>query len=95
MIPLSGDDPGLVAGVRRRHLCAVLRAAALEVPGITRARVRLRRGLRTRVVVRAVTWYRNPESLREQVAATVRARLDGLRLIRVPRVTVRLRGRDD
>lgn len=95
VLPLSGDDPAFVAGVRRRGLRAAVRAAALGVPGVTRARVRLRRRPRARVVVRAVTWYRNPESLREQVAAAVRARLDALALIRVPRVTVRLRGRDD
>lgn len=95
VLPLSGEDPAFVAGVGRRGLCAALRAAALGVPGVSRARVRLRRRPPSTVVVRAITCYRNPESLREQVAATVRARLDALGLIRAPRVTVRLRGRDD
>lgn len=95
VLPLAGDDPAFVAGAGRRGLCAALRATVLAVPGVTRARVRLRRRPRYRVTVRAVTWYRNPESLHEQVAATVRARLDALGLVRSPRVSVRLRGRTD
>lgn len=89
-VPLAGDDPEFVMGVRRRSLRAALRAAALDVPGITKARVRLRGRLRPCVRVRAVTRFHNEGNLPDQVADAVRARLDDLGPARPTPVHVRL-----
>jgi hypothetical protein len=94
-VALSGDDPRFIAGVTRSGLCAALRAAVLAVPGITDARVRLRGRLRPRAVVRAVTRFRNPSSLHDQVADATRARIAGIGPVRVPRVAVRIRCPED
>lgn len=89
-LPLSGDDPAVAAGLSRRGLRVALCAAALDVPGVTEVRVRLRRWPRRRVVVHAATRYRNPHALQDQVTDAVQRRLDGLELVRAPRVRVRL-----
>ncbi|RMI40216.1 hypothetical protein EBO15_27345 [Actinomadura harenae] len=93
--PLRGTDGRLAGGVSRRDLRRVLADAALDVPGVDRARVRLRGGFRRRVVVRAATRYRNPANCADLVRQAVRARLDGFDLMRDRRVVVRLSWRDD
>ena len=94
-MPLSGDDPTFVVGVRRSSLRASLRAAVMGVPGVAEARVRLCGRLRPRAVVNAVTGFHNPGDLRDQVAGVVHARLKGLDPVRQPRVAVRLTWRKD
>lgn len=94
-VALSGDDPLFIAGLTRRGLRAVLRAAVFTVPGITDARIRLRGRLRPRAVVRAATWYRNPHSLRDQIADAARARLVRIDPVRPPKVVVRVRCGED
>lgn len=94
-VALSGEDPEFVTGVRRSSLRAVLRAAALDVPGVAEARVRVRGRWWPRAVVNAVTGFRNPGNLEDMVAGAVRARIDALDPIRRIRVTVRLTGRRD
>ncbi|MCO6008727.1 DUF6286 domain-containing protein [Actinoallomurus purpureus] len=92
---MEASDPRCLLGVGRAGLCTALEAAALGVPGITEARVRLRGPLRRRAVVHAATGYRNPGTLRELVADAVRARIDATDLVRAPRVVVHLRWRED
>ncbi|GAA4635108.1 hypothetical protein GCM10023196_079360 [Actinoallomurus vinaceus] len=102
LLPSRGSVAALVwstrrcaLGVGRSGLCAALEAAALDVPGIAEARVRLRGPLRRRAVVYAATGYRNPGTLRELAAEAVRARIDDIGLLRAPRVVVRLDWRRD
>jgi Family of unknown function (DUF6286) len=95
IVPLAGDGPDFVVGVRRRSLHATLRDAALGVPGITGARVRLRGRLRPHVRIRAVTDFHNPGALPDLVADTVRARLDDLHPVRATPVRVRLVSRPE
>ncbi len=92
---LAGDDPEFMIGVRRSSLREVLRSAALEVPGIIEARVRVRGRWWPRAVVNVVTGFRNPGTLEDMVAGAVRSRLDGLGPVRRVRVTVRLTWRRD
>jgi Family of unknown function (DUF6286) len=92
---MAASDPRSLLGVGRSGLRATLETAALAVPGIAEARVRLRGRLRRRVVVHAATGYRNPGTLRQIVADAVRARMDAADLVRPPRVVVRLTWRRD
>lgn len=92
---LAASDPRCLLGVGRSGLRATLETAALDVPGISEARVRLRGRLRRRVVVHAATGYRNPGTLRQIVAEAVRARMDATDLVRASRVVVRLTWRRD
>ncbi|TDD64916.1 alkaline shock response membrane anchor protein AmaP [Actinomadura darangshiensis] len=94
-IPLAGDDPRLAGVIGRAALRRALADAALDVPGIERARVRglgvLRRGL----VVRATTCYRNPANSAELVQRAIGARLDRIEPMHRPAVDVRLGWRKD
>jgi Family of unknown function (DUF6286) len=94
-VALSGDDPRFIAGVTRSGLRVALGTAVFAVPGITDVRIRLRGRLRPRAVVRAVTRFRNPSSLHDQVADAVRARIAGIDPVRAPKVAVRLRCAED
>ncbi|MFB4306406.1 DUF6286 domain-containing protein [Actinomadura sp. GTD37] len=94
-VPLGGADPRQAGVIGRAALRRMIAAAALEVPGIERVRVRglgvFRRGL----VVRAGTYYRNPSNLAELVRASVDARLDRIEPMHRPPVDVRLGWRKD
>ncbi|NKZ06645.1 DUF6286 domain-containing protein [Actinomadura latina] len=94
-VPLAGSDPRQAGLVGRAALRRTLADAALDVPGIERARVRglgvFRRGL----IVRAGTYYRNPSNLAELVRAAVDARLDRIEPMHRPPVDVRLGWRKD
>ncbi len=94
-VALAGDDPAFVVGVRRSSLCTALLRESLHVPGVAAAKVRLHGRLRPRATVCAVTGFRNPGNLDDQLADAVRARLDDLDPVRPPRVAVRLRPRKD
>jgi Family of unknown function (DUF6286) len=93
--PLAADDPRFVTGIGRASLRAALRATVLGVPGVDTATVRLRGRLRPRVEIRAVTGFRNPGNLGEQVADAVRDRLEDLDPVHVPEVAVRVFERKD
>lgn len=94
-VPLDGPDPRQAGLIGRAAVRRMLTDAALEVPGIERARVRglgvFRRGL----VVRAWTYYRNPSNLAELVRAAAEARLDRIEPMHRPPVDVRLGWRKD
>lgn len=94
MIPMRSTDPLVTAAVNRRSMRRSLVAAALDVPGIVRARVRVGR-VRGRVSVRAVTKYRNPANLTDLVRAAVAARLAELDLMDASALHVRLKWRKD
>ncbi|QKG25478.1 DUF6286 domain-containing protein [Actinomadura verrucosospora] len=94
-VPLDGADPRLAGVVRRSALRRAAADAALTVPGIERARARGLGLLRRRLVVRAVTHYRNPANLEELVHTAVTARLERIEPMHRPLVDVRLRWRKD
>ncbi|MFF4652276.1 DUF6286 domain-containing protein [Streptomyces sp. NPDC001380] len=89
LLPLrapTGDSP--VRAVLDRHGAEVLlRDAALRVPGVGRARVRVRRRIKARADVR----FRDPRQVREEVAGALREERDRLALVRPERVSVRVR----
>lgn len=95
VVVMDGADPSLAAGIARADLRRALVRAALEVPGVARAGVRLRGPFRRRVTVRATSRYRNPGNLAELVRIAVACRLDHLDLARAAAVGVRLRRRRD
>ncbi|GAA2434667.1 hypothetical protein GCM10010191_56500 [Actinomadura vinacea] len=95
-LPLRAADPLMAAVIGRRELQRSLAAAALAVPGIVRARARVRGGrFRRRVSVRAATYYRNPANLDELVRGAVASRLAEIDLLDPRRVHVRLKWRKD
>jgi uncharacterized protein DUF6286 len=94
-VALAGDDPEFVMGVRRRSLRTTLRAAVLDVPGVTGASVRLRGRMRLRARVRAVSGFHDAGCMEEQVAEAVSDRLALLDPVRTVRVCVRLISRKD
>jgi hypothetical protein len=93
MMPMRVSDPRMTAALSRQAVRRSLAASALAVPGIVRARVRMRGNFRRRVSVKAVTHYRNPANLTELVRAAVEARLSELDLMDATPVRVRLRWR--
>jgi hypothetical protein len=93
--PLAGDDPKFVTGLGRSSLRAALHATVMGVPGVDAATVRLRGRLRPRAEIRAVSGFRDPGDLGEQVAEAVRDRLADLGPVRVPEITVHVTERND
>ncbi|MEU5991419.1 DUF6286 domain-containing protein [Spirillospora sp. NPDC047418] len=94
-IPLDGSDPRQAGLIGRAALRRALADAALEVPGIERARVRGLSVFRRSLLVRAGTHYRNPSNLADLVRAAVEARLDRIEPMHRPPVDVRLGWRKD
>lgn len=94
-VPLDGSDPRQAGLIGRAALRRALADAALEVPGIERARVRGLSVFRRRLRVRVGTYYRNPSNLADLVRAAVEARLDGIEPMHRPPVDVRLGWRKD
>ncbi|WP_399083615.1 DUF6286 domain-containing protein [Streptomyces sp. BBFR2] len=76
-----------VAALDRRGVGTLLRDTALRVPGIARARVRVRGG---RAVVRAVLVFGDPAEARAALTAELRALRDLLGLTGPPRLVIRL-----
>ncbi|WP_405746222.1 DUF6286 domain-containing protein [Streptomyces sp. NBC_01525] len=79
--------PGADAALDRRGLGTLLRDTALRVPGIARARVRVRG---RRAVVRAVLVFGDPAEARAALTAELRALRDRLGLVRPPRLVIRI-----
>ncbi|MEU5877657.1 DUF6286 domain-containing protein [Spirillospora sp. NPDC047279] len=97
LVALRGTGGRSAAGVARSALQRSLTAAALGVPGVGKAKVRLRGRLRRRrrVVVWASTRYRNPANLSDLVRTAVTAHLESVGLMDERRVDVRLSWRKD
>ncbi len=94
-VPLAGADPRLAGVVGRAALRRTIAAAALEVPGIERVRVRGLGIFRRGILVRAATDYRNPANLADLVHEAVDERLDRIEPMHRPPVDVRLGWRKD
>ncbi len=94
-VPLTGDDPAFVIGLRRSSLRSALAAESLLVPGVDEVNVRLRGRLRPCATVRAFTSLRNPGDLAGRLSDAVRDRLDELDPVRRTRVAVHLSHRKD
>ncbi|MGP3949989.1 DUF6286 domain-containing protein [Streptomyces sp. 7N604] len=75
----------------RRGAAQLLRDAAMRVPGVSRARVRVRR---RRVKVRADVRFRDLHEVQDELTSTLKhEQIDRLALARLPRLTVRVRRR--
>jgi hypothetical protein len=90
MEPIRGFDPYTLVGLSRVGFRRTLSDAARGVPGVRDASVRVRGGLRGRVVVRVDTACHDPGDMSEQVGAAVNARLAEINPLRTRRVVVRL-----
>ncbi|MEU6722536.1 DUF6286 domain-containing protein [Nonomuraea wenchangensis] len=90
LVPVETTDPLIVIGITRRGLRRTLRAAAQQVPGVLRARVRLRR--RT-IEVTVVTEAESSGAMLRQVGTAVGDRLAGVGTLAAGEVVVRLLGK--
>lgn len=87
----AGRNP--VRAVLDRDAAAVLlRDAAMRVPGVSRARIRVRRH---RIKARADIRFRNPGEVRTELADVLHEQRDRLALTHPPRISVRVRQRHD
>ncbi|MFD7370239.1 DUF6286 domain-containing protein [Streptomyces mirabilis] len=91
-LPLRSPAPGLRASLDRDGAADLLRDAAMRVPGVSRARVRVRRH---RVKARADARFRDPQQVKEDLTAVLGEERDQLVLARPPRIVVRVRQRTD
>ncbi|MEU6718165.1 DUF6286 domain-containing protein [Nonomuraea sp. NPDC046802] len=89
-VPVETSDPLIVIGITRSGLRRTLRAAAQQVAGVDKARVRLRR--RT-IEVTVMTSAESSGSMLRQVGTAVGDRLAGVGTLGTGEVVVRLRRR--
>ncbi|MEN3585035.1 DUF6286 domain-containing protein [Streptomyces sp. ZYX-F-203] len=87
LLTLRSPDPGIRAALRRDAAATVLRARALDVPGVRSARVRMRR---RRAVVRVVAHFREPAEVRADLDRVLGESVAGLGLVRRPTLAVRV-----
>ncbi|MET9881395.1 DUF6286 domain-containing protein [Actinacidiphila glaucinigra] len=92
LLPLRAPDDcaGVRAWLDRRGAELMLRDAAMRVPGIGRAWVRVGR---RRVVVRADVRFRDPTTVRDDLREAVQDQCRRLALAHTPRLTIRVRHR--
>jgi hypothetical protein len=89
-LKLRSDDKATDAAMTRSGLTGALRAAALDIDGISSAAVTVRRR-RARVAATSAARGRAPaDALKEPVAESVRRRLDDLQMRHPPRLKVRV-----
>ncbi|MFD4569003.1 DUF6286 domain-containing protein [Streptomyces sp. NPDC058467] len=90
LIPLRAPDgyAEMGAWLNRRGAELVLRDAALRVPGVSRARVRVGR---RRVTARADVRFRDPATVRDDLTQALRNQCRQLALAHTPRLAVRTR----
>ncbi|TMR23122.1 hypothetical protein ETD86_09460 [Nonomuraea turkmeniaca] len=88
LVPVQNTDPLIVIGITRSGLRRTLRAAAQQVAGVDKARVRLRR--RT-IEVTVMTGSESSGSMLRQVGTAVGDRLAGVGTLGAGEVVVRLR----
>ncbi|MEU8466449.1 DUF6286 domain-containing protein [Streptomyces sp. NPDC029006] len=91
-LPLRSPTPGVRASLDRDGAAELLRDAALRVPGVGRARVRVRRH---RVKARADVRFRDLRQVKDDLTAVLGEERDRLALARPPRIVVRVRRRTD
>ncbi|WP_237538931.1 DUF6286 domain-containing protein [Streptomyces sp. SID486] len=86
------DCPRLRAFLDRDGAAALLRDAAMRVPGVGAARVLVGRH---RIRARADVRFRDPQQVKDDLATVLGEERDQLALARPPRVVVRVRRRTD
>ncbi|MGW1798376.1 DUF6286 domain-containing protein [Streptomyces sp. NPDC001984] len=91
-LPLRSPVPRLRASLNRDGAADLLRDAAMRVPGVSAARVRVRRH---RVKARADVRFRDPQQVKDDLIAVLGEERDQLALTRPPRIAVRVRQRTD
>ncbi|MEU7382969.1 DUF6286 domain-containing protein [Streptomyces sp. NPDC042207] len=89
-LPLRSPSPRLRASLDRNGTAALLRDAAMRVPGVGKARIRVRRH---RVKTRADVRFRDPQQVKDDLTAALDEERDRLALARPPRIVVRMRQR--
>ncbi|MEU2391428.1 DUF6286 domain-containing protein [Streptomyces sp. NPDC007369] len=90
-LPLRTPDPHVRAVLDRQAAVLLLRDAAMHVPGVSGARIRIgRHRLRARADVR----FRDPADVRADLSAALREELDRLGLAHPPSLAVRVRARE-
>ncbi|MET8767414.1 DUF6286 domain-containing protein [Streptomyces sp. NPDC004658] len=80
--------PRLRAALDRDGAASLLRDAALRVPGVGAARIRVRRH---RIKARADARFRDPRQVKDDLTAVLDEERDRLALARPPRIRVRVR----
>jgi hypothetical protein len=89
-LKLRSDEKATDAAMTRKGLAGTLRAAALDIDGITGAAVTIRRR-RARVAATSAARGRGAAgALQEPVVASVRRNLEDLKMLHPPRLTVRV-----
>ncbi|MGW1541715.1 DUF6286 domain-containing protein [Streptomyces sp. NPDC002309] len=91
-LPLRTPASGLRALLDRDGAADLLRDAAMRVPGVGKARVRVRRH---RVKARADIRFRDPRQVKDDLITALDDERDRLALARPPRIVVRARQRTD
>ncbi|MGW7254706.1 DUF6286 domain-containing protein [Streptomyces sp. NPDC054834] len=86
------DCPRLRASLDRDGAADLLRDAAMRVPGVGSARIRVRRH---RIKARADVRFRDPQRVKDDLTAVLGEDRDQLALARPPRIVVRVRQRTD
>ncbi|MFF8731566.1 DUF6286 domain-containing protein [Streptomyces sp. NPDC015171] len=89
-LPLRSPAPWLRASLDRDGAADLLRDAAMRVPGVSKARVRVRRH---RVTARADVRFRDLDQVKDDLTAGLEHERDRLALARPPRIAVRVRRR--
>ncbi len=92
MVAIASPDPQTVTGITRYGLRSYLAAAATEVDGISRARVKIRT---RRIRVRASSPLRDARGRSGQVKAAVTARLEEMAALRPLHASVTVRRKED
>ncbi|MGW3245574.1 DUF6286 domain-containing protein [Streptomyces sp. NPDC001070] len=90
LLPLRAPDgcAGLRAWLDRRGAELILRDAAMRVPGVGRARVRVGR---RRVIARADVRFRDPATVRDDLGKALEDQCRQLALAHAPRLAIRIR----
>jgi hypothetical protein len=88
--PADCPPPQLRASLDRAGAAALLRDAAMRVSGVSRARVRVRR---RRIKARADVRFRDPQQVKDDLAAVLNEERERLALSRPARIVVRVRQR--
>ncbi|MGW1004312.1 DUF6286 domain-containing protein [Streptomyces sp. NPDC002520] len=91
-LPLRSPAPGLRAALDRDGAADLIRDAAMRVPGVSKARIRVRRH---RVKARVDVRFRDPRQVKDDVTSVLSDESDQLALARPPRIVVRVRRRTD
>lgn len=92
LLTLTTEDENLTAGTTRRSVQRALAAQAEDVDGISAASAKVRRG---RATVAATTGLRDPGDLEQRLAEQLSGWLDGLGLVKTPRLRVTLKTREN